>query len=134
MGVAVGEVQGEFAVGSEFDGPAVVVDLGVVDAADGQQVVEVGAALVAPPDDVVQFAAVVGDGAAGDGAAAVEAAKCASLGSVGESCGAAQVQLAGGVQDDAVADHDGVDVGVAGEGGEHACGDFDGDGELGDRA
>ena len=71
---AVGESQGEFAVGSEFDGPAVVVDLGVVSGADGDQIVEIGAAAVSPPDDVMQFAVVVADGAAGDRAATVETA------------------------------------------------------------
>src|SRR5680860_1797868 len=56
---AVGESDGEFAVWSEFDGPSVVVDLGVVVSADRQQVVEVGVAAVSPPGDVVEFAAVV---------------------------------------------------------------------------
>jgi hypothetical protein len=43
-------------------------------------------------------------------------------------------EFAGCVQHDTVADHDGVDVGVAGEVGEDAGGDLDGDRELGDRA
>ena len=73
MDRSVGQPQGEFSVGSEFDDPVVVVDLGVMEAADGQKIVEIGGAAVAPPDDVVEFAAVVGDGAARDTAALVEA-------------------------------------------------------------
>ena len=38
MGGGVGESQCEFAVGSEFDDPAVVVDVGVMVAADGDEV------------------------------------------------------------------------------------------------
>ncbi len=124
----VGESQGELAVGSESDVPVVVVDVGVVDAADGQEVVEVGVAAVAPPGDVVEFAAVVGDGAAGDRTAAVEAAQGAALGAVGEAGVASEVQFAGCVQHDAVAHDDGVDVGVTGEGGQDAGGDLAGDG------
>ena len=60
--------------GSEFDDPAVVVDVGVMVAADGDEVVEVGVSAVAPPDGVVEFAAVVADGAARDRAAPVERA------------------------------------------------------------
>jgi hypothetical protein len=74
VGGAVGEGECEFSVRSEFDHPVVVVDVGVVDAADGEQVVEVGGAAVAPPDDVVEFAAVVVDAAARNGAGSVEAA------------------------------------------------------------
>jgi hypothetical protein len=127
-------VGGEFSVGSEGDVPVVVVDVGVVDTADGQEVVQVGAALVAPPDDVVEFAAVVGDAAAGDGAVLVQATQRAALRAVGEAGGAAEVEFAGCVQHDAVAHDDGVGVGVAGEGGEDAGGDLDADGELGDRS
>ena len=61
MDGAVGEGEGELSVGSEFDDPAVVVDLGVMHRAHRQEIVEIGAALVAPPDDVVEFATVVGD-------------------------------------------------------------------------
>jgi len=46
----------------------------VVHVADGEEVVEVGGAAVGPPDDVVEFAAVVIHGASGDGTAPVEAA------------------------------------------------------------
>ena len=56
------------------------------------------------------------------------------MGSVGEAGGASEVEFAGCVEYDAVADDDGVDVGVAGELGEDAGGDLDGDGELGDGA
>jgi hypothetical protein len=79
----------------------------------------------------VEFAAVVGDAAAGDGAALVEAAQRPALGAVGEAGGASQVQLVGCVQHDAVAHDDNMDVG---EGGEDAGGDLDADGELGDRS
>ncbi len=68
----------------------------------------VGASAVAPPDDVVQFAAVVVDGAAGDGAGGVEPAECSSLVAVGDPGGPAEVEVAGCVQDDPVGDHDGV--------------------------
>jgi len=44
------------------------------------------------------------------------------LGPVRESGVPAEVQLTGGVEHDPVADDDGVDVGGAGEGGEHAAG------------
>jgi hypothetical protein len=40
VGGAVGEGEGEFSVGSEFDVPSVVVDLGVVDGADGEEVTQ----------------------------------------------------------------------------------------------
>jgi len=59
---AVGVADGELPVGAEGDVPVGVVDLVVVPNADGQEVVEVRAASVAPPDDVMQFAAVVVDG------------------------------------------------------------------------
>jgi hypothetical protein len=55
------------------------------------------------------------------------------LGAVGDSAGAAEVQFAGGVEYDAVADDDGVGVGVTGEVGEDPGGDLDGDRKLGDR-
>jgi len=42
VGGAVGAAEGELAVGSECDDPAVVVDLVVVHAPDGEEVVEVG--------------------------------------------------------------------------------------------
>ena len=67
-------------------------------------------------------------------AALVQAPQRPSLGSVGESGGAPEVEFAGCVEHDTVADDDGVDVGVAGELGEDAGGDLDGDGELGDGA
>ncbi len=71
---SIGKGDGEFAVGAEGDGPVVVMDVRVVSGADGEQVVEVGVAAVAPPGEVVQFAAVVLHGATGDRAAGVEAA------------------------------------------------------------
>ena len=87
MGGGVGESQGEFSVGSELDDPAVVVDSGVMQAADGDEVVEVGVSAVVPPDDVVEFAAVVADDAARDRAAPIQRA----LGAVGEAGVAARV-------------------------------------------
>ena len=71
VGGGVGESQGEFAVVSELDDPAVVVDVGVTQAAGGDEVVEVGVSAVVSPDDVVEFAAVVADGAARDRTAPV---------------------------------------------------------------
>ena len=82
---------------------------------------------------MVQFASVVGDAAAGDRTTPVEAAQCSALGTVGEPGGAAEVQFAGGVEHDAVADHDGVDVGVAGELGDDPGRDLDGDRPVHDR-
>ena len=52
--------------GPSVDVPTLVVDLVVVSGADRQEVVEVGAAAVAPPDDVMQFAVVVTHPAPGD--------------------------------------------------------------------
>ena len=57
----VGEGDGEFSVGVEGDVPAGVVDFVVVVDTHGEQVVEVGVSVVAPPGDVVEFAAVVCD-------------------------------------------------------------------------
>ena len=74
MDGSVGESEGEFAVGSECDGPAVVVDPAVMCAAQRQQIVELGCPALTPPDDVVKVAAVVGDAAAGDRTATVQAA------------------------------------------------------------
>ena len=71
---SVGESQGEFSVGSEFDDPAVVVDLGVMPGADRYQVGHIGAAPETPPDDVVQLAAVVADTATRDRTAAIQPA------------------------------------------------------------
>ena len=59
MDRAVGQTQSELSSWSEFDDPAVVVDLVVVPAAHGQQIVEVGSPAVAPPHDVMQLASVV---------------------------------------------------------------------------
>ena len=56
------------------------------------------------------------------------------MGAVGEAGGAAEVQFARCVEDDAVADDDGVDVGVTCEIREDSGGDLDGDRVLGDRA
>jgi len=81
---SIGEAEGEFAVGSEFDDPSVVVDFGVVHVADGEEVVQVGVAAVGPSDYVVEFAAVVANGASGDGAVPVEVAECSALGPAGE--------------------------------------------------
>ena len=74
MDGAVGESEGEFAVGSEFDGPGVVVDSGVMFRTDRDQIVEIGETAVSPPDDVVKFAMLVADGATGDRTATVKPA------------------------------------------------------------
>ena len=51
--LSVGQGEGEFTVGSEADGPAVVVHVGVMLRAQRDQVDQIGSAAVAPPDDVV---------------------------------------------------------------------------------
>src|SRR6056297_3744466 len=131
---AVREPEGELAVGAEFDHPSVVVDLGVVHTAHREQIVEIGGAAVPPPDDVVEFATVVADGAPRDATALVEPAECSALRPVGKSSGATEVQLAGRVEHDTVADDNGVHVGVGRESGEYPGRELDGDRELGDRA
>ena len=93
----------------------------------GQQVVEVGAAAVFPPDDVVELAQLVAGVAAGDGAGGVEGAQGAALGSVGEAGGAAEVERAGGVDDDAVADDDAGDVAFVEAAAQHVEGELDGE-------
>ncbi len=105
-----------------------------MDAANRQQIVEVGAALVAPPDDVMQFATVVRDRTARDGTAPVQPAQGTTLRPVRQPGRTTQVQFAGCVEHDTVANHHGVHVGVAGQRGEHAGGDLDRDRELADRA
>ncbi len=82
----------------------------------------------------MEFAAVVGDRAAGDRTAPVQTAQRTPLGPVGEAGRAPEVQFAGGMQHDTVTNHHGVHVGVTGQGGEHSGGDLDGDRELADRA
>ncbi len=71
--------------------------------AERQQVVEVGTAAVAPPDDVVEFAAVVVHRAAGDRAARVEPAKGPALGTLARRSRAAEIERARGVDHDPVA-------------------------------
>ncbi|TPW07529.1 MAG: hypothetical protein FD127_4473, partial [Acidimicrobiaceae bacterium] len=109
-GGVVGVGDGEGAVVVEVEGPVVVVDLVVVFGAEGEEVVEVGVASVAPPGDVVDGAVVVVGGAVGDGAGGVEGLQGAALGAVGEAGGALQVEFAGGVEDGSVADDDWVGV------------------------
>ena len=87
----------------------------VVLAAEWEQVVEVGWSAVAPPVHVVGFGVVEGDVAPGDGAGGVDGAEGSSLGAVGESGGAAEVEFAVGVDDGAVAGDDGSYVGVSAE-------------------
>src|SRR5829696_4752123 len=62
--VRVVNVQGS--VGVEGELPAVVVDGVMMTDTQRQQVVEVGDPVVAPPDDVVQFAQIETGGTAGD--------------------------------------------------------------------
>ena len=92
LGGAVGVADGELPVGSECHFPSRVVDVVVVSGADGQEVVEVGAAAVSPPDDVVEFAVVVAHPAAGDRTGRVQPAECSALGPVRQACGAAEVR------------------------------------------
>ena len=104
-----------------------VVDGVVVSDAQGQEVVEVGGAAVFPPDDVVELAEVVAGVAAGDGARGVEGAQGAALGPVGHPGGAAQVEPAGGVEHDAAAHDDRVDVGGVEQAAQHLGGQLDGE-------
>ena len=64
--------EGDGAGGVHGDGPAAVVDEVVVERAEQDQVRPVGAAAVAPPDDVVGVGGVGGFVAAGGAAAAVD--------------------------------------------------------------
>lgn len=73
---------------------------------------------------------VVADAASGDRTLAVQAAQGASLGPVRQSGGAVEVEFTGCVQHDPVTHHDSVDVGVAGQLGEHAGRNLDGDRPL----
>jgi hypothetical protein len=88
-----------------------VVDGVVVLHAEGQEVAEVGRSAVLPPPDVVEVALIESDMAAGDGTGSVQGAQGAALSPVGEAGAASEVDLAGGVDDDAAADDDGVDLG-----------------------
>ena len=84
-------------------------------------------AAVFPPNDVVELAEVVAGVAAGDGARAVEGAQGAALGPVGHPGGAAQVEAAGGVEDDAAAHDDRVEVGGVEQAVQHLGGQLDGE-------
>jgi hypothetical protein len=55
--LSVRELDGQHPIGGEGEGPAVVVDVVMVPFAQGQQIVEVGESVVAPPDDVMQLGA-----------------------------------------------------------------------------
>ena len=125
LGGAVGVGDGQGAVGGQDQVPAVVVNGVVVSDTQGQQVGEVGGAAVFPPDDVVEVAEVVAGVAAGDGAGGVEGAQGAALGPVGHPGGAAQVEAAGGVEHDAAAHDDRVDVGGVEQAAQHLGGQLD---------
>ena len=84
-------------------------------AAQRKKVGEVGRSPVAPPVQVVRFGVVERDVAAGDSAGGVDGAKGASLGAVGEAGGAAEVQLAVGVDHSTVSNDDRAYVGVSAE-------------------
>ena len=114
-GLAVGGVDGELAVGSEGEEPSAFVGGVVVLAAQREQVGEVGWAAAAPPVHVMGFGVVERNIAARNSARGVDGAEGASLGTVGEPGGAAEVELAVGVDDSAVADDDWSDVGVGAE-------------------
>ncbi len=79
-----------------LDGVEAGVDEGVVEAAEQDEVVEVGWSAVFPPANVVGVAHVVGSVAAGEGAAAVAGDQRSSLGAVGVAGGAAEVEVVGG--------------------------------------
>ncbi len=109
---SVGQREREFPVRAEFDDPPVVVDLRVVDRTHGEQVVEVGASAVAPPDDVVQLAAVVRRRATGDRTASIQRPQRPALVAIREAGGSAEVQFARCVQHHAVANHDADHLGL----------------------
>jgi hypothetical protein len=99
------------------DGELLVVDLGVVSGADGDEVVEVGGSAVFPVVDVVDVAPVEGSVALGVGALVVVAGcQRESLGGGGEAGACAHVEYGVvGVQDC------GDDPGFAGEFTDRVC-------------
>ena len=82
---AVGSVDRDGPVWVELELPSSFVDEVVVSAAQRQQVVEIGRAVVGPFDDVVDVAAVERDVAAGVAAGAVHGSQRAALGAVGDA-------------------------------------------------
>ena len=104
-------------VGVEADVPGGGVDQRVVGAAEQHQVVECGVAAVGPVLDVVGVAGDGGSGAAGEGAVLVAGDQGVPEGSGDESAGAAEVEELG-----LGAEHDGQDVGVAGQGADRGRG------------
>jgi hypothetical protein len=101
-------LDGESAVGCEGEQPAVVVDVLMVLLAYGEQVVEVGATVVPPPDDVVQSGAAVAHVAAGDRTGRVDGAERSALSPVRQAGRASEVEFAGSVDDHRVAHGHGV--------------------------
>ena len=122
---AVGKADRQLSVGAEREIPSGVVHLGVVMGTDWEQVGEIGLAAVPPPRDVMELAAVVPHPASGDGTPAVERSQCSPLGWIREPGGVAQVELAGGVEHDAVAHDHRVDVTVSGHVGQDPVGNLD---------
>ena len=84
MDAAIGELDRELALRAQRELPSGVVHLGVVVGAQREEVVEVGAPTVAPPDHMVQLAAVVPDTAAGDRTPSVQGSQRSSLRPVGK--------------------------------------------------
>ena len=130
---AAGFGDGEPTVLVELEMPAAFVHEMVVTAADRDQVDQIRRSAMTPPHDVVDLAVVEVDVAARDATGPVERPESSALGSVGQPGGAPEVQFSGRVEHDAVADDDGVDVGGAGEVGEHAGGDLDREPPVHDR-
>jgi hypothetical protein len=83
----------------------------VVLAAERDEPVEIGTAVVLPPGDVMDVAVLEADGAAGEGTHRVESAQSAALRAVRQPSRPPDVQLAVGVDDRAVADDHRMQVG-----------------------
>ena len=97
-------------VGAESDGPFVLVDESVVVSAEGDAVVAVGPAAVAPEHDVVDVAPAAWSITAGEGAAAVAEEDGCACGAGERSPGAAEVDW-----DTLAVEDDGEDLGFAGD-------------------
>ena len=71
-GGSVREGHDQLPVGRQGEFPACLVDFLVVSFAEGEQIVEVGGAVVFPPDDMVDAGVAVAHAASGYGAGGVE--------------------------------------------------------------
>ena len=109
--LAIDRRDGRFAIGTEADNPAVVVNLLMVLLADGQQIREISTAVVSPPDHVMQLGTGVAHAAARDRTGRVQSAQRTPLIAVRQACGATQIHDARGFDHEAVSDFDRVHAG-----------------------